>query len=75
MTRDESRGSGRCPVCGQPAEHRFRPFCSRRCADVDLGRWLGGAYRIPAKEEDEGDGTPPAEAEDTEGDGGDGGDG
>jgi endogenous inhibitor of DNA gyrase (YacG/DUF329 family) len=29
---------------------RFRPFCSRRCADVDLGRWLKGAYAIPAAE-------------------------
>lgn len=37
-----------CPICGKPAAPAFRPFCSRRCADVDLGRWLTGQYRIPA---------------------------
>ena len=35
-----------CPVCGRPAQPRFRPFCSVRCADVDLGRWFAGGYRI-----------------------------
>lgn len=39
-----------CPVCKKPAEERFRPFCSKRCADVDLARWLNGAYAIPAEE-------------------------
>lgn len=39
-----------CPICGRPAEPASRPFCSRRCADVDLARWLGGAYRIPTSE-------------------------
>ena len=38
---------GRCPVCGQPESNENRPFCSRRCADVDLGRWLTGQYRVP----------------------------
>jgi endogenous inhibitor of DNA gyrase (YacG/DUF329 family) len=37
----------RCPVCRKPAVLEFRPFCSKHCADVDLGRWLGGDYRIP----------------------------
>jgi uncharacterized protein len=41
-----------CPICGKPAVARYRPFCSKRCADVDLGRWFGEAYRIPADEED-----------------------
>lgn len=41
----------KCPVCGREANRRYRPFCSRRCADVDLGRWLSGAYAIPAEEE------------------------
>lgn len=56
----------RCPICGKPREATFKPFCSKRCADVDLSRWLGGRYAIPAQEEDEGDGvssseiTPPA---------------
>ena len=44
------KGGGRCPVCDAPARHRFRPFCSKRCQDVDLGRWLRGAYRIPTEE-------------------------
>jgi uncharacterized protein len=39
-----------CPICGKPAEQLFRPFCSRRCADVDLHRWLTGAYSVPAIE-------------------------
>ena len=44
------KGGGRCPACGAPAKHRFRPFCSKRCQDVDLGRWLRGAYRFPTEE-------------------------
>jgi hypothetical protein len=39
-----------CPICGKPAEEKFRPFCSKRCADVDLARWLKGVYAIPAEE-------------------------
>jgi endogenous inhibitor of DNA gyrase (YacG/DUF329 family) len=42
-----------CPICGKPAVERFRPFCSRRCADIDLNRWLSGVYTIPVKEDDE----------------------
>lgn len=42
-----------CPICGRETVAEFRPFCSRRCADVDLGRWLTGSYRIPVIEEDE----------------------
>ena len=38
----------RCPVCEKaPAAPRYRPFCSKRCADVDLSRWLKGGYAIP----------------------------
>jgi uncharacterized protein len=37
-----------CPICGKPAQPKRRPFCSARCATIDLGRWLGGNYRIPA---------------------------
>ncbi|VUX45956.1 DNA gyrase inhibitor YacG (modular protein) [Candidatus Defluviicoccus seviourii] len=44
------RAAPRCPVCGRPRMDRWRPFCSKRCADVDLGRWLGEVYRIPAVE-------------------------
>ena len=44
--------SAPCPICGKPTETAFRPFCSRRCADVDLGRWLTESYRIPAEDAD-----------------------
>ena len=39
-----------CPICKAPAVHRFRPFCSQRCADIDLGRWVKGSYAIPTEE-------------------------
>jgi endogenous inhibitor of DNA gyrase (YacG/DUF329 family) len=39
-----------CPICGRPSRPRNRPFCSPRCAQIDLGRWLKGAYRISADE-------------------------
>jgi endogenous inhibitor of DNA gyrase (YacG/DUF329 family) len=39
-----------CPVCGKPAKAETQPFCSRRCADIDLGRWLTGQYRVPGNE-------------------------
>ena len=44
----------RCPICDKPSKHEFHPFCSRRCTDVDLNRWLKGAYAIPAVEEEPG---------------------
>ena len=37
-----------CPICGKPSVQAFHPFCSARCADIDLNRWLSGAYVIPA---------------------------
>ena len=40
----------RCPICGKPATPRHRPFCSARCAQIDLGRWLKGNYRIETDE-------------------------
>jgi endogenous inhibitor of DNA gyrase (YacG/DUF329 family) len=42
-----------CPICGKPADAKTRPFCSRRCADVDLHRWLSGRYAVPAVESDD----------------------
>lgn len=51
-----------CPNCGKPAEEEFRPFCSKRCADVDLHRWLTGAYAIPLKEDEDEDGEKPRDA-------------
>jgi len=55
MTQNENRGpsSRPCAICNRPADPQFRPFCSRRCADVDLSRWLKGAYAIPAVETDD----------------------
>lgn len=49
----------RCPVCRKDARIEFRPFCSRRCKDVDLHRWFSGSYSIPVVESDEemGDGS------------------
>jgi len=46
----------RCATCGKPQAPAYRPFCSKRCADLDLGRWLKGNYVIPGREADEGDG-------------------
>lgn len=43
-----------CPICGAPAAAPYRPFCSKRCADIDLSRWLKGVYGIPAVESAEG---------------------
>ncbi|WP_284359690.1 DNA gyrase inhibitor YacG [Candidatus Phycosocius spiralis] len=43
-----------CPECSKPSEHAYRPFCSKRCADLDLGRWLNASYAIPVHEEDNG---------------------
>ncbi len=47
-----------CPICGRETDPKQRPFCSRRCADVDLGRWLTGSYRVES-EEPAGDESPP----------------
>ena len=44
-----------CPICGKPAAERTKPFCSKRCADVDLHRWFSGSYAIPVTEDEEED--------------------
>lgn len=41
-----------CPICKSPAVPKYAPFCSRRCADIDLHRWLSGGYAVPATEND-----------------------
>lgn len=41
-----------CPICSKDTDHRYRPFCSVRCADIDLGRWLTGSYAIPSDEDE-----------------------
>jgi hypothetical protein len=45
----------RCPICRKPADPAFRPFCSKRCADVDLQRWFTGGYVIPGGRPDDDD--------------------
>ena len=42
-----------CPICGKPVVADSRPFCSKRCADVDLARWFNGAYTVPSQEVDD----------------------
>ena len=46
-TATVQKKSGRCPICGKPVSREHRPFCSKRCAEIDLGRWLKGAYAVP----------------------------
>jgi uncharacterized protein len=55
----KSPGRQKCPTCGKPAAEAFRPFCSRRCRDVDLHRWLSGQYAIPVTEDTDEDGALP----------------
>jgi endogenous inhibitor of DNA gyrase (YacG/DUF329 family) len=61
---DAPEGAGRsppdslprpCPICGRPQVERYRPFCSKRCADIDLSRWLRGVYAIPVEDETPGE--------------------
>jgi endogenous inhibitor of DNA gyrase (YacG/DUF329 family) len=57
--RRAGAGAISCPICRKPAAEKFRPFCSKRCADVDLNRWLGGVYAIPVTEDADEDGASP----------------
>ena len=43
----------KCPICGKDPETRYAPFCSKKCADVDLGRWLKGSYVVHTDEKPE----------------------
>ncbi len=52
---NDNAGKAKCPTCKAPAVEVYAPFCSKRCADVDLHRWLTGGYAIPATEVDESD--------------------
>lgn len=49
-----------CPICKKQPEPKYRPFCSKRCADIDLGKWLNGSYAIPAVDTDDEDSIPVA---------------
>jgi endogenous inhibitor of DNA gyrase (YacG/DUF329 family) len=58
----------KCPICGKPVVAAFRPFCSARCKQVDLNRWLSETYRVPDRpiaEDDEAE-TPPSPERDEE---------
>lgn len=44
-----------CPICQKDSDPRYRPFCSKRCADIDLGRWLTGSYVMSGPETESGD--------------------
>ncbi len=46
MSEQTPRNSGKCAICGKPKDPKYRPFCSKRCADVDLHRWFSGGYVI-----------------------------
>jgi endogenous inhibitor of DNA gyrase (YacG/DUF329 family) len=47
--------NSKCPICGRRSSAAYQPFCTPRCQEVDLGRWLTGVYRVPG---------PPAELDD-----------
>lgn len=51
----EAAVTGKCPICGKAAAEKLQPFCSKRCAMIDLGQWLGEGYALPAQEYDEED--------------------
>ncbi|SIS97880.1 hypothetical protein SAMN05421759_108112 [Roseivivax lentus] len=42
-----------CPICSEKSDAKYRPFCSRRCADLDLGRWFSGSYAVPSTDPEE----------------------
>ena len=61
MTEPEDSGAPAsqprpCSQCGKPRVEKYRPFCSKRCADIDLGKWFTDSYAIAGRVEDEGDG-------------------
>ncbi|MES2033671.1 MAG: DNA gyrase inhibitor YacG [Pseudomonadota bacterium] len=57
-----SRG---CPICTKPTDDGYRPFCSKRCADVDLQKWFTGRYAVPVVEEDDVPNAPSGENEES----------
>ena len=50
----------KCPICRKPADPEFKPFCSRRCADLDLGKWMNDSYAIPGEPADVAEENPPS---------------
>ena len=58
---DRKHSAARCPICSKPTDTAFKPFCSKRCADIDLNRWLSGVYAVPVKDDEDEDGERPTE--------------
>ena len=50
MASGKAGGKSGCPICGKPTDPAYKPFCSVRCRQVDLNRWLSGTYHIPGAE-------------------------
>lgn len=44
-----------CPICSRETDAKYRPFCSKRCADIDLGKWLSGSYAVPSDDPEDAD--------------------
>ena len=63
---DLAKTPPRCAICAKPQDAKYRPFCSKRCADIDLNRWLSGVYAVPVREEEDEDGERPPEGEGNE---------
>jgi endogenous inhibitor of DNA gyrase (YacG/DUF329 family) len=55
MPAEPPKGAKKCPICGKPTVEASKPFCSERCRDVDLNRWLSNSYAIPGATEDDQD--------------------
>jgi len=51
----QTRKVGKCPGCGKLGQEKYRPFCSQRCADLDLAKWFNGSYSVPIVELNESD--------------------
>jgi endogenous inhibitor of DNA gyrase (YacG/DUF329 family) len=65
MPGPQATGAKPCPICGKPAELAWRPFCSKRCADVDLNRWFAGTYTVPVIENEDEPSTVPRSDDET----------
>jgi uncharacterized protein len=59
---EPGKTSRACPICGRAAQGRYKPFCSARCGDIDLHRWLNESYRVPVKPEDDEEESTPGSA-------------
>ena len=61
MSEHSHESKRKCPMCGKNTVHAFRPFCSKKCADLDLGQWLNGGYTIAGHADAEEDGALPTQ--------------